>query len=213
MGSVRNLCTKGLLLDSGSIAHAGDIGSVIHQYLDAGFESKGEIAWESSDNAPGDRRGYLRAIRILSTNKVTSEVFIDEDINIEVDYYNLEDGSKRFLSLELYDMDGNYLFNSCSTPSMSIVPDPLYNHSWPIGLFRTKCTIPAFLLNDKKYTISLSVYVNHLPNVSGADQILYAENVLSFEVLETGAMRKETGSGKWDGIIRPQLGWHTVQLS
>ena len=162
---------------------------------------------------PRRQRGFLKAIRILSANKVTSEVFIDEDINIEIDYCNLEKGSKRFLSLELYDIDGNYLFNSCSTPSMSIAKDPLYDTFWSIGLFRTNCTIPAYLLNDKKYTISLSVYENHLPYVTASNQILYADKLLSFEVIETGAMRKETGTGKWDGIIRPKLGWHTVQLN
>lgn len=213
MGSIRNLCTKGILLDSGRVLHEGDVATVIHKYLDSGSEKKGEVCWDSPDVAPGDERGRLKAVRIVSQGRVTSEVYIDNDLSIEVDYWNLEPNSKRYVSLELYDVDGNYIFVSISTPSMSIKPDPWYDRSYPVGLFRTECVIPAFLLNHKTYIISVSIFENKLPSMHDKDRIASLENILSFDVLETGAMRKETGIGRWDGIIRPRLKWHTVQLN
>ena len=38
-----------------------------------------------------------------------------------------------------------------------------------------------------------------------------AEDIVSFEVFDTGAMRKEYYRG-WPGVVRPKLEWQTEQM-
>lgn len=56
------------------------------------------------------------------------------------------------------------------------------------------------MLNDGLYKIMLII------------DRLVASDVISFEVHDTGVMRKEY-TGPWIGTVRPRLDWQTTQLS
>jgi len=207
MFSLQNLCTRGILLESGQIAMQGGITDVINRYLDSGREQSGEVSWDSPDVAPGNERVRLKAVRVVSEDGATGEVDISKEFRIEIDYWNLEPDSRRLVSVHLHNSMGICVLTSGNLPSASLTPDPWYSRRYPRGLFRTSCTIPGCLLNDGLHGIT--VYINEK---TAYDNIVLARDVLSFTVQDTGVMRKEY-TGKWLGAVRPRLDWHTTQLS
>lgn len=207
LASLQSLCTKGILLESGKITQEGTIRAVIGKYMDAGEEQMGEASWASPDVAPGDDRVRLKAVRVVSEGVVTGEVDIAKEFQIEVDYWNLEPNSRRLVSIHLQTSTGVCVLTSANFPSACPVPDPWYSRRYPLGLFRTSCTIPGFLLNDDFH--SLSLYINEM---TATDNIILMRDVLTFTVQDTGAMRKEY-TDKWIGAVRPRLQWQTTQLN
>lgn len=207
LASLQSLCTTGILLNAGRLTMASSIRDVMDKYTDLGKEQRGEVTWPSPDVAPGDARVRLKAVRVVCDDVVTGDVDIAKDFEIQVDYWNLEASSRRHVSIHLQTSTGIYVLTSANLPSVCKVPDPWYSRRYPLGLFRTSCVIPGFLLNDDIH--SISVYVNE---VTGADTLILARDVLTFAVEDTGAMRQEY-TGKWLGAVRPRLHWHTMQVT
>jgi lipopolysaccharide transport system ATP-binding protein len=205
--ALQSLCTRGILLTSGRISAEGPIKAVIDQYLNSGREQSGEVCWATPDVALGNTRVCLKAVRIVSDGIITGDVDISKECSIEVDYWNLEENSRRLVSIHLYNSTGVCVLTSANTPSVSLQPDEWYTRRYPIGLFRTSCTIPGCFLNDGLH--SITVYINER---GAQDNVLLARDVLTFTVRDTGLMRKEY-LGVWIGAVRPRLGWQTIQLS
>ena len=90
--------------------------------------------------------------------------------------------------------------------SATLVPDPWLEKEYPLGLFRTSCIIPRFLLNTGQHNISL--YINRR---AARDLIFYMNNVISFNVVESQERIKDC-PGVWIGAVRPLLHWETTQL-
>ena len=88
----------------------------------------------------------------------------------------------------------------------SLIEDPWVYKGYPLGLFRTSCTIPRFLLNTGMHSITL--YIN---GTMAVDNIILKRNVISFDVQDDPDMRTEY-SGEWIGAIRPKLAWKTEKL-
>ena len=206
MLSLQNLCTRGILLKSGQISMTGGITDVINKYSDSGREQYREVSWVSPDIAPGDERVRLKAVRVVSEDGATGVVDISKEFRIEVDYWNLEVNSRRFVSMHLYNSMGICVLTSANLPSVSFTPDSWCSRPYPLGLFRTSCTIPGNFLNDGPH--SISIFINRM---AASEIILNIRDVLSFIVQDTGAMRKEY-TGAWLGAVRPRLDWQTVRL-
>jgi lipopolysaccharide transport system ATP-binding protein len=207
MFSLQNLCSRGILLESGRKTLEGSIAEVISRYMDAGKEQHGEVFWVSLDEAPGDDRARLKAVRVVASGIVSGEVDIEKDFRVDVEYQNLESNGRRMVSIHIYNAMGVCVFTSANLPSVTLGTDPWCSRVYPQGLFRTSCTVPGGLLNEGAYHIS--VFLNG-QNV--ADHIVALRDVLRFIVQDTGGMRKEY-TGPWLGTIRPRLAWQTVQLS
>lgn len=206
--SLQNLCTRGILLELGKVAAEGNLAAVIDRYLNLGGEQNGEVRWDAPDIAPGDERARLKAVRIISEDLVTGEVDISKDFSIEIVYWNLQAKGRRVISIHLYNSMGVCVLASANLPSASINPDPWYGRTYPIGLFRTSCTIPGCLLNDGLY--SVSIYIN---GSTVSDSIILMKDILSFTVRDTGMMRKEYTGTTWIGAVRPRLNWQTSPLA
>jgi lipopolysaccharide transport system ATP-binding protein len=207
MFSLQNLCNRGILLESGQIAMQGGITDVINKYLSSGREQSGEVCWDSPGVAPSNERVRLKAVRVVSEDGATADVDISKELRIEVDYWNLEADRRRLVSVHLHNSMGICVLTSSNMASASLTPDPWYSRRYPIGLFRTSCTIPGCLLNDGLH--SITIYVNEK---GASDNIIIVRDVLSFTVQDTGLMPKEY-TGKWIGAVRPRLNWQTTQLS
>lgn len=206
MLSVRNLCNRGILLESGKISMDSDIGSVLNKYLDRGGQTTGEISWQSSETAPGDQGIRLKAVRVVCEGVVSGNVDISKAFSIEIEYWNLKPNSRQCVSVHLHNAMGILLFASANFPSASLALDPWYDRPYPVGVFRTSCTIPGYLLNNGKHGIT--VFIKGLRK---GDVNFRIDNVLSFDVQDTGETRKEH-TYNWQGAVRPRLAWQTIQL-
>lgn len=205
MASVMKLCTRALLIESGKIVMDGLAMAVVEKYLGLKKMGGAEITWPVGVNAPGDDVVKLQSVRILSEDgKTISEAKIDEDILVEVGYANLEEGVKLLASIHLINNQGITIFTTGNLPSANINPDPWYGRPCPKGLFKSTCRIPKNFLNEGRH------FVNVFINTFTGNLIAHVaeEQIISFEVIDTGAMRQEY-SGPWLGVVRPRLDWHT----
>ena len=206
MSSITALCDRAILLENGSIREDGDAGVVIKKYLDTRSSNNSNIVWQDSEKAPGNDTMRLHSAKITSRNgKVSSEIDIKDEFNIEITYWNFKNDTKMWVGFHLFNIMDVHVMGSTNSHIESTKPDVLWNTSQSIGLFKTVCTIPGHLLNAGTYFVNIAIG-NNVLNV-----IAHEERVLEFNVLDTISQYQKAGKPH-GGIIRPKLGWETESL-
>lgn len=206
LGSLANLCPRAILLVQGQKRGEGPSSQIISEYIAMGREENGEQVWHDKLTAPGNEKIRLRAVRVISAGETTADVDIQNEIKIEVEFWNLKPHQRVGTSIHLYDSMGVGVLASANMPSATLVKDDWFDQPHPVGLYRAICTLPGNFLNEGRYSINAIVLtdVTHLEAV--------ANDAVSFTVHDTGAMRQEYG-GAWLGVVRPKLDWRTQQLT
>ena len=180
MTAVKNLCHSGILLKEGSIDYSGKIDDVVDHYIRTQTE-KGikNNHWEFEE-APG--WGSVR-IKSAYVRFEGEQLTVNTPYDMVTEFWCLEDGLPLNVSMHLYDMNSNCVYN------ISTRNEPLKK-----GLHRAVFHIPAHFMNDGVY------FVN---NMFVTDSRCYYnhEKAHSFEISED---REVTGwHGKWQGAVRP----------
>jgi lipopolysaccharide transport system ATP-binding protein len=207
MPAVAQLCTRGILLDQGRIAHIGGVHEVVEKYLTDGHFGGGEVTWDQ-ERAPGNRKFKLLAARILEQDRITNEVNIDRDVIIEVDFLNLVPDTRNVcVNIYLLDAAGAVILSTGTTPAANAKEEKWFRQPHPKGVFRSRCIIPANFLNGGLHHITL--YIVTLGPLSVEVE---APHVLSFHVIDNGAMREPGGGTEWPGAVRVRLPWETEFL-
>jgi len=205
MAAVKNLCNKGVYLKNGTLHSKGLIDDVVNQYLADGKETSGELCWHEGSPGPGNERVRLKGVRIRSAGEITSEVMLDQDISIEIDYEVIEGGVPYSISIHLLDKMGVEVLASANFPSANLGVDLWNGKKMPLGNYSTSCVIPAFFLNESHYYIRVAV----VSNVSHVEFL--TTEIIGFQTHDTGQMRAEY-TGHWLGVVRPKLKWETTQI-
>jgi lipopolysaccharide transport system ATP-binding protein len=205
MASVINLCQRTILLDAGKIVMDGPTQKVVEHYMGLKENKIAEVVWEDPRSAPGNEEARLHKVRILAEDgKAISEADIQKEVQVELSYWNLKEGAKLFASIHLINGQGVTILTTFNAPSASLTFDEWYHKPKPRGLFRSVCKIPGNFLNEGHYFISVFIASYDGMTIAHVAQ----EKVISFNVIDTGGMRKEY-SGYWVGVIRPRLAWST----
>ena len=209
MTAVNQLCSRAVLLSGGHLALVGRTQEVVAEYFRAGSDGGGERVWTERERAPGNHRMRLRAVRLVSAGRVNNEPDIDKDVSIEVEFWNLVPGARnQCVNIYLYDATGMVVLSTANTPAANAVEDDWFRQNHEPGLFRSVCTIPANFLNEGTYYVT--VYLLTLGPVAVEAE---AQQVLSFNVFDTGVMREAGAGSRWDGVVRPRLPWRTDTLA
>jgi len=208
LAAVANLCKRAILLRDGRLV-ADDIPErIIDQYLADMHSGDGQRTWADDESAPCSSQIRLRAVAVTGngTDVPVSEVDIDQDILVVVEYRVLVADSMVSVQIQVKDESGNYVFWTANAPSMNTEPDPWFGKPHTVGVYRSECRIPANFLNDTRYFVS--VLLGSEVGVIAVRQ----DSALSFVVHDTGAMRQEY-TGSWLGpVVRPKLQWLTKKL-
>jgi lipopolysaccharide transport system ATP-binding protein len=205
MQAVASLCSRGILLDAGQVANNGDVNTVVNQYLTMVVRSTSrqrEQIWDASDlAAPGNDKIRLRRTAIVpETGPVDSLIDMNTAFRIEVEYWNLVEGSSLILTLSLFALDGSPVFE-CSTTK-----EPHWNgKSFPRGLFRSVCFIPADLMNEGSYRIRLHFVTDQLVGV-------YTCSEAATVSISDSRPRHTSYYGRFIGNVHPHLAWQTALL-
>ncbi len=208
MAHVTTICSRAILLESGSVAMEGTPREAIDCYLNSTI-SIDFPTWDSPETGPGMGNLRLHTVRVLQDNRPCNEVDISKDTLIEIQFWNLKAGSRLQSGMHLLNGLQVCIFASHNWPENSLSADPWYNRPCPQGLFRSTCIIPANFLNNGYHTVS--VFVADLNNVRA--NAIDAQLVVTFNAYDTGAMRSpDISGGDWTGIIRPKLSWFTEYL-
>src|SRR2546423_2133435 len=110
------------------------------------------------------------------------------------------------ISIHLFDKTRVGVLSSGNMHSANLGHDEWFNEPHPVGLYRSHCTIPGNFLNEGRYVINALIMTNV------KDVEVRVDEVLSFEVHDSGGMRKEW-KGHWLGVVRPRLAWKTDRVS
>ena len=205
LGSLANLCPRALLLVEGRKQSDGVSGAVIAEYIAMGRQDRGERTWNDIRQSPGSDSVRIHAVRIESGGEYTADIDIQQDINIEIEFWNLKPGSDLSTSVHLIDKMGVPVLATSNMHSANLIVDDWFGKPHPAGLFRSTCRLPGNFLNEGVYSVNAVV-------LTGVTQIeAYVTEAVSFSVHDTGAMRKEYG-GPWLGVVRPKLAWQTEYL-
>jgi lipopolysaccharide transport system ATP-binding protein len=202
MAAVENLCSRALWLDKGRVSNQGHTDLVICEYLQTTTTSCVKQVWPDWNTAPGNGKIRLRSAQIRTDNGTNpSQITTSMAVSIEITYWNLKPDVQLNLSLLLFNQEGICVLASTNAHDPKWPAPP-----FPVGIFRSICSIPGGLLNAGLYRVKLLV-------VKDSAIILYHhEDVLVFEVHDSG---KGRGGwyGKWPGVIRPNLQWSTELLT
>ena len=192
MQSVRALCTRAMLLENGEPFFSGDVNQTVNTYLSEAYQPQFEKYWNELDDAPGNE--WIRLSKAKINYDQSKPLDVSMPFDIEVEFYNNKNTESLNLSLLLWSLNGDCIFN-CITPPVPVAK----------GYVKSVCHIPPNLLNDGEYSVELLF-------VKDTSVILYShKELLSFKINDT--IREGFWHGKWQGIVRPKLDFKILQAS
>lgn len=186
MTAVRNLCSRAIILNNGTLIADGFTEEVVKAYSSTAVQTNMRMLADNPDEAPGNEKIRVKKLAVSAADETVSAITVHTPIRVEFEFWNRVTDVPVNLSFHLYSSSQECVFNVGS------------DAKWlSEGLYRGVCIIPAGLLNDNVYSISMMV-------VGDRSYALFnLEHAISFEVMED---RPESGwHGKWPGIIRPTL--------
>lgn len=202
MSLINLLCSRAILLEAGQISCDGTPSSVVERYAMEGHGNSGERVWTCPSTAPGNNRVRLHAVRIVLDGKITGNIGVEKEVSVQVEFWNFVPGACISVSVHLLDAMGSVILCSVNCPSANPQVDEWFNRPHPTGLFRSTCTLPGNFLNDGRYGISVFVRTDTVNPEAAALEAVW------FAVHDTAPLFHEYG-GRWGGIVRPHLAWHT----
>ncbi len=199
MAAVKSLCTRGIVLENGSVKYEGRIDDAIEKYLEDENITAHRV-WDhfSGKKPKGDFIELIEAKVINKDNKIAGNHSIYDDIRIEFTYEIFRDGFFFTHGFNLFNVENVHILSSHDKKSSTLI-EPL-----PIGKYKKYITIPGNLLAEGNYSCSFAIMKY------GPFHIEFHEmNVVGFNVIDEFGDKTVRGnySGHYPGLIRPELKW------
>jgi lipopolysaccharide transport system ATP-binding protein len=188
MEAVKNLCTRAILMEHGTIVSEGSPSHVIETYL----MSRNQSDWGKEyreHEAPGNAFTRLKSVQLKPLRQDGKPIItVKSSLEITISFWNYVEDLVANLSLHLYAATGECVFNVITQ-----LPPPTIG----VGLHHARCVIPKELLNTGVF------YVSFMLVQDTAKPLFNFEEVLTFEVEE----ERETTNwhGKYPGFVRPKI--------
>ena len=201
MGSIKQLCSRAVLLEQGRVKCIGRTHDVVNTYLALGdVDSGARVAWPEA-RGPGDDSVRLTAIRLCgSSGETRSEFGTHEPVCVEARYRVLRRLSGFRLGFSLHGMDGTYIFYTSDEDVHGDGPP----ERCP-GDYSARCRIPADLLNVGAYRVQIS------GGIFGVRPVFLEVPQLTFTVISTGGATSRFREAR-SGILAPSLPWETCNV-
>lgn len=142
MGSINQLCNKGILLNKGNIELIDDTFSVISKYIDNQIEKNKTIIPNINDKA------YLTGINITSGGSIS--IISGRDVEFEIEIFSNEDFTNVSVGFGIDDSFGTRMI----TPSSKHVNK---NLNFKKGFNYIICTLPIFPLKPGVYFMDMYI--------------------------------------------------------
>lgn len=201
MPAVRNLCSRGILLDHGAIIHDGKVTEAVQAYLShVSSQLNNQRVWKEKER-PGNHAFKLNSVKLKDALGLeTSTVDISQEMVIELEYEVIEHGTQVRFNLVLTDDAGNYVFSSLSNQD-----ETFYEKSLPTGIYVTSCQIYGHLLSPGQYSVLIAGYTSHWHDKFMVEQTIF------FEAMDDGILKGDYNR-MYVGAIRPKLKWESRLL-
>lgn len=184
--AVQSLCDKGAFLSKGKLIEYGPINSVINNYIQkvSSFQIKQD--WPEKGKGPGQNGIFAKRVELKSQEELVSgtQLTTKTPLKIEYEFWNELEGAKLNLSVFLYSMTGECIFNLANEGQV-----------FEKGIISSELAIPGDFLNDGSYFISLMVVQDE------SKPLFFFEEALQFDIQD---FREDADwLGKWPGTVRP----------
>jgi lipopolysaccharide transport system ATP-binding protein len=193
MEAVKNLCSRALLMEHGTIVSEGSPSQVIETYLN----NRNKADWGhtySELEAPGNEFTRLKSIELKPIREDGKPIItVKSSLEINISFWNYVEDLVANLSLHLYAATGECVFNVITQ-----LPPPTLG----VGLHHARCVIPKELLNTGFFYISFMVVKDT------AKPLYFFEEVITFEVEEERVLTN--WHDKWPGLVRPNLEFNII---
>jgi lipopolysaccharide transport system ATP-binding protein len=196
LASIRQLCSRSILLDCGTVVTYGSTDKVVNHYLKYNQTFDSEINYKSI----GKKDAEITCIKILDkNNKPSAKNSIAEDFSIEIDYQINKPIEDALLCLIFY-YQGDLILLSSESDRKRNTSEYLINYQK--GKYKTRVKIPAFLFNAGSYYVDISIqhpfidYIDHKQNIN-------------FEILNTNNPKSHVFGGLIMGRMATILDYET----
>ncbi|MEZ6136562.1 MAG: ABC transporter ATP-binding protein [Pirellulaceae bacterium] len=193
MSAVTCMCSHAILIANGRVEAKGNVGEVLERYQSK-FNSN--IADSKSLRDLRTENVFVSGASVYSSGGDSQEITITRAIVIEFSMVVCTSGNLFNPSVVLENDSGVIVLNSFPSLSASVFQDPL-----DPGVYKCRLTIPPNLLNDELYKVSIYI-IRDRQRVE-----LLLENVLKMQPRDDTV--REQWYGKWPGVVRPSINWHT----
>ncbi|MCP9767641.1 ABC transporter ATP-binding protein [Lacihabitans sp. LS3-19] len=185
--AVQGLCDKGAYLRGGELIKYGKIDEVVNEYVKTVSKFQLKQNWATPEEGPGNEQVRIKSISLLSNETIVRDNFDTRTpLKMTFEYWNLMDSAELNVSLFLYSMTGECVFNIGDDAKI-----------YKKGIVSSECLIPGDFLNDGSYYISVMIVKDRLAPV------YFFEDALAFDIID---YREGTDwYGKWPGAIRPKM--------
>jgi lipopolysaccharide transport system ATP-binding protein len=187
MQAVTNLCNNAIWLQHGEIKGTGLAGEVVESYISSLKQEKIESVWEAEHDAPGNNQVRMKSYQIKpQSDKSDTYITVRTPVQMDFEFYCYVDDCNINVNVKLYAVTGECVFNlGCKTIKAQK------------AVLALQSIIPANLLNNNSYYVSLTVVKNN------SYPIFDFDHCASFDVEDE---RKDMSYfGAWPGLIRPHI--------
>lgn len=183
--AVQGLCNKAAFLQKGKLVEYGDVSDVLHLYTQSVSKYQLSQAWVEPTTAPGNDEVRIKKIELNpELLDGAKSITVRTPLHLDIEFWNFNKQAEYNVSLFLYTVAGECIFNVASTPQIC-----------EEGIVSTKCLIPGNFLNDGSYYISVMIVKD------ASKPIFFFEEALTFDIID----HRDATSwfGKWPGAVRP----------
>jgi len=197
MAAVKSLCTRGIVMEKGSIKYEGRIDDAIEKYLEDENTTAHHI-WNESDKPKGD---FIELTEVKVLNKydaITINHSILDEVKIEFTYQIFREGELFTHGFNLYNVENVHILSSHDKNSSTL------KQALRIGKYKTAIIIPGNLLAEGSYSCSFAIM-----RYSPFHIEFHEMNTVGFNIIDEfgGQTVRGNYSGHYPGLIRPELEW------
>jgi len=195
LAAVKNLCTRGLILEYGKVFYHGDICSSVSKYLASNIGSEEVLLKDRQDRSGNNKFKFINIKLKDSSGECVTQVISGELLIVEIDYES-EVKIIGNLIIAVSFMDG---FGNTAATFITDEMGVKFENIKKEGSIYLK--IPKLLLRSANYNIRLFASLNSTKSENILDDI---ENALTLNVLpgdfwETGQLNRVGNYGLMDG--------------
>jgi len=201
MGAISVLCSKGVLLRNGSVAHLGPIDRVVNHYLSEGTELSGKAILPPQRQRLSDDFMFC-SVQVRNPGAgITAQTDLLQGCDLDIEYEVIKPLRNVILGFRLWTSTGLCVLTSTDTDNEA---SRLIDERSP-GRYVSSCHLASQYLRPGRYVLDVAASI---PNVRMLDEI---PSVLAFEVVDTGSLDAKLSLGR-QGVIAPVLDWTVHEI-
>ena len=203
MSAILRLSHETIVLEKGRMVLRAPSPQAVDYYLSAGNENLGERAWRE-DEIPAIAAPFRPlALRLLDVrSQIVDTIRSTDPFTVEMEYQLTAPITGLRVGIYLRTTRGDDVLTSFDTDA----PEMFERYtSRPVGHYFSRCSFPADLLNQGRFSLGVNASSYHIKRYFQDDQ------VLAFNVDEEGAPGMQWAESR-EGVVRPRLQWSIERL-